>query len=225
MTSKLYKNKIKCAVFDLDGTLLNTIKTINYYLNTALRSFGLGEINEEDCMSFVGDGAVMLVRRALNKLDEGNEETFDRVYKEYNRLYDADPYYLTEPYEGVTELLRELRDSGFAIGVLSNKPDFATRAAVEHFFGDIFSFVAGGRAGIPLKPAPDALLSLLNDAGFSADETVYIGDSDQDILTGRNAGVTGTISVCWGFRSADHLASSGAECLVYSADEIKDMIT
>ena len=219
-----YKNKTKCAVFDLDGTLLNTIKTINYYLNLALGKNGLGSISEEKCMSFVGDGAVKLVQRALTSLDVNDDEAFSRVFADYNAAYDADPYYLTEIYDGITDMLSDLRNKGISVCVLSNKPDFATKSAVSYFFGDLLSAVSGARDGVRLKPYPDSLLSMISTLGFTPAETVYIGDSQQDILTAKNAGVGGCISVTWGFRSREELISSGAEQLAYQPSDISKII-
>ena len=123
MTINIYKNKIKCAVFDLDGTLLNTIKTINYYLNEALKKNGLGLISEDYCREFVGNGAVKLIERALNHLGADKTTYFEAVFTDYNAFYDADPYYLTEAYDGIWELLTELKQRGILLAVLSNKQD------------------------------------------------------------------------------------------------------
>ena len=221
MTTIDNKN-IKCAVFDLDGTLLNTIKTIHFYLNLSLRENGLSEIDEQSCMSFVGDGAVKLVERALSHIGINDEDVFRKVFADYNKAYDADPYYLTEPYPEIINLVSLLASQGIKIAVLSNKPDFATRAAVAHFFGNSFSYVAGARDGVRLKPAPDSLLSILSVLDVDPSETVYIGDSDQDIMTAKNAFLGGCISVTWGFRSREELISSGATKLVdYPSDIIK----
>ena len=221
MTTKDNKN-IKCAVFDLDGTLLNTIKTIHFYLNLSLRKNGFGEVDEKACMSFVGDGAVKLIERALSHIGINDEDVFRKVFADYNKAYDADPYYLTEPYPEIINLVSLLASRGIKIAVLSNKPDFATRAAVAHFFGNSFSYVAGARDGVRLKPAPDSLLSILSILDVDPSETVYIGDSDQDILTAKNAFLGGCISVTWGFRSREELISSGATKLVdYPSDIIK----
>ena len=223
MSTLDYKN-IECAVFDLDGTLLNTIKTINYYLNFALSKNGLGHIDESSCMSFVGDGAAKLIHRALDRLGADDEITFASVFRDYNEAYDADPYYLTEAYDGIGEMLAGLKRAGIKIAVLSNKPDFATRSAVSHFFGDAFSFVAGARSGVALKPDPEALLSILSQLNVDPSRAAYIGDSDQDILTARNAGVGVSISVNWGFRSREHLLSFGAERIVDGPKEILEII-
>lgn len=219
MSIEVYKNQIKCAVFDLDGTLLNTLKTINYYLNFALKKSGLGEVSIDDTRIFVGDGAKKLITRALRRVGAG-EEYFDTVYEDYNKAYNSDPYYLTEPYDGIIEALDMLKSRGINLAVLSNKPDFATKSAVRHFFGDRFTVVFGGRDNIPLKPAPDSLLSILSDLSVEADEVVYIGDSEPDILTAKNAKIELSVSVSWGFRTRDQLISAGAKLLIDRPDEL-----
>lgn len=224
MSTIISKNDIKCAVFDLDGTLLNTIKTINHYLNFALLKNGYGSIDEATCLSFVGDGAVKLVQRVLAHLGVCSEGAFDRVFADYNTAYDADPYYLTEVYDGIIETLMGLRSEGVILAVLSNKPDFATRATVDRFFDGIFTAVSGAKEGVPLKPYPDSLLAMLSELGVRREETIFIGDSEQDILTARNASVGDCVSVTWGFRSIEQLTAAGAKRLIDNPRNLLDYI-
>lgn len=219
MTTKLNKTQIKCAVFDLDGTLLNTIKTINYYLNFALSKYDLPSVSETDTLSFVGDGAVKLIERVLRRV-KADASLFDSVFKTYNEAYNASPYYLTEAYEGIKDTLLVLKEQGIRLAVLSNKPDFAVKATAGRFFPDIFDIVIGGREGIPLKPCPDALFDIMKKLGVTPGETAYIGDSEPDVLTAKNAGVALCISVTYGFRTKDQLLAAGANCLVDRATDI-----
>ena len=223
MTTKLDKDTIKCAVFDLDGTLLNTIKTINYYLNLTLSTYGLGSVSEEDTMCFVGDGATKLIERALDRVG-ADSSLIDSVYKTYNEAYNSSPFYLTEVYVGIPELLSTLKGKGIRLAVLSNKPDFAVNATIGKFLPDTFDIVRGGVDGVPLKPSPDALFEILKEFGFTPDETAYIGDSEPDVLTAQNAGIKNGIFVTYGFRTADQLRSVGAEILVNKAFDIIDYI-
>lgn len=223
MTTKPNKTNIKCAVFDLDGTLLNTIKTINYYLNFALSKHGLPLVSELDTMRFIGNGAVKLIERSLCKIG-ADDSLFDSVYKAYNEAYNASPYYLTEIYDGISELLAELKSEGIKLCVLSNKPDFATKAAVKHFFGDTFDMVLGGRENIPLKPCPDALFDLLNEMGVTPEESAYIGDSEVDVLTAKNAMIEKSVFVTWGFRTRDQLQTAGAKNLADTPMQVLDII-
>ena len=223
MTTKLDKDTIKCAVFDLDGTLLNTIKTINYYLNLTLSTYGLGSVSEEDTMRFVGDGATKLIERALDRVG-ADSSLIDSVYKTYNEAYNSSPYYLTEVYEGIPELLLALKEKGIRLAVLSNKPDFAVKATIGKFLPDTFDIVRGGVDGIPLKPSPDALFEILREFGFTPDETAYIGDSEPDVLTAQNAGIKNGIFVTYGFRTADQLRAVGAKTIVDTPIEIINLI-
>ena len=224
MTTKIYKRRIKCAVFDLDGTLLNTIKTIKHYLNFALNKNNLASVSEESCMSFVGNGARMLVRRALVELGVDDESIFQRVFSDYNIAYDSNPYYLTEIYPGIVDLLSSLRQMNIILCVLSNKPDYATRKAIERFFPDCFHIVRGGIEGAPLKPSPDALNGILSELGISPSETAYIGDSETDVMTARNSRVALCVSVCWGFRTIEQLNSAGADMIVDNPILIRKII-
>lgn len=223
MTTKLNKDTIKCAIFDLDGTLLNTIKTINYYLNLALSTYGLGSVSEEDTMRFVGDGAIKLIERALDRVG-ADSSLFDSVYKTYNEAYNSSPYYLTEVYEGIPELLSALKGKEIRLAVLSNKPDFAVKATIGKFLPDTFDIVRGGVDGVPLKPSPDALFEILREFGFTPDETAYIGDSEPDVLTAQNARIKNAIFVTYGFRTADQLIYAGAKTVVDKAFDIISLI-
>ena len=223
MTTNIDKTTIKCAVFDLDGTLLNTIKTINHYLNLALSEYGLGKICEQDCMSFVGDGAVKLIERALSKVGAENSY-FDRVFELYNRLYNASPYYLTEVYDGIPELISELKGRGIKLCVLSNKPDFATRKAIDKFLPDSFHIVCGGIDGVPLKPSPEGLFAILNQLGISPSETSYIGDSEPDVMIAKASNIALPIFVSWGFRTKEQLKNAGAEIILDTPSSIINLI-
>lgn len=223
MTTNINKMTIKCAVFDLDGTLLNTIKTINHYLNFALAEQGLAPVSEEDCMRFVGDGAVLLIRRALESVG-AEPGLFDSVYKTYNDAYNSSPLYLTEVYDGIPQLLADMKRRGLKLAVLSNKPDFAVKATVEKFLPHTFDIVRGGIDDIPLKPSPDSLFEILNRLGVTPAETAYIGDSEPDVLTAKNAGVDLCIAVAYGFRTKEQLLAAGAEILVDKALDVIDYI-
>ena len=213
-------SKIKCAVFDLDGTLLNTAKTIQYYLNLTLSKYGLPTVSEADTKRMVGNGARILITRAMG--DRANDtELYDKVYRDYNEAYDADPYYLTEPYEGIPEMLSALREQGITLAVLSNKPDTAVKLAAEHFFPGVFTSVLGAREGIPLKPDPTALFNMLESLNISPSETTYIGDSEPDVLIAKAASVGLPIAVTWGFRTVEQLKNVGAENF---ADHPRDIV-
>lgn len=215
---------IKYCIFDLDGTLLNTLDTITYYVNSTLEAEGLGTVSRDDCRRFVGNGARLLISRALDAVGVTDEETFDRVFARYNAAYDASPMYLTAPYEGILQMVDALRNAGVKLGVVSNKPDFATVSVVRTIFGESFEFVRGGRDGVPLKPAPDAPLALLGDMGGSAVECAFVGDTSVDILTAKNMGCALSVGVLWGFRDRNDLLGAGADKIVDNAAELTSVI-
>ncbi len=215
---------IKCCIFDLDGTLLSTLETIRYYVNRTLTKYGYTPITEDECRSFVGAGARVLMTKAFNSRGDLPKEDFERALSEYMADYDSDPYYLTEKYEGIDELINELKSRGIKLAVLSNKPDFATKSAVRHFFDDSFSVVYGGREGIALKPSPEGCLEILSELSSLPSECAYIGDSDVDVITGKNMKAALNVSVSWGFRTKEELEAAGAEHIISSVDEIYSLL-
>ena len=215
---------IKCCIFDLDGTLLDTLATIRYYMNLSLTEFGIEPITPEECRRFVGRGARNLMHSALESRGADTPELFDRIFAFYNAAYDAAPYYLTRPYDGTEELTDRLKASGIKLAVLSNKPDFATRVAISHFFGDKFDIVRGGIEGIALKPAADAPLALLAELGCTPEETAYVGDSEVDVLCAKNYGPALPVFVDWGFRTREELTEAGAELILSDASSVADTI-
>ena len=210
---------IKACIFDLDGTLLNTLKTITYYVNEALTRAGAKTISEDTCRVLVGKGARNLLERLLAAVAHEVED-FEAFFRAYDRSYNAAPDYLTEPYGGICELLAFLKEKGMRIAVLSNKPEGAVRPLVEHFFGETVDAVFGGKDGVPLKPNPDAIKPVLEALSLSAEETAFIGDSGVDMQTAKNYGAALGIGVTWGYRDAEELLSSGADALAYTPDEI-----
>ena len=147
---------IKCCIFDLDGTILNTITTITRFVNKTLQKFGYPNITEDQCKYFVGNGARLLITRTLAHFGVTDEKTVDTVLDAYDRDYKSDPYYLTAKYDGIDELLSGLHRAGIRLAVVSNKQDRIAKDAVAHFFPDTFDLVVGSKDGVPLKPAPEA---------------------------------------------------------------------
>ena len=211
--------EIKACIFDLDGTLLNTLTTITYYVNEALKKEGAKTISEKTCRALIGKGARNLLQRALSEV--GHEVSdFEAFFHGYDDAYNAAPDYLTEPYAGIVDLLAALKAKEMKIAVLSNKPEGAVRPLVEHFFGDAVSIVFGGKDGIPLKPDPGAVTPILEALGLSAAETAFIGDSGVDMQTAKNYGAALGIGVTWGYRDAEELLSCGADALANTPAEI-----
>lgn len=214
----------KAVIFDLDGTLLDTLDDLASAVNYALSTYSLPQRSREEICSFIGNGAKKLILRASENDARSDEilESFRLYYKEHS----ADT---TKPYEDVLEMLSSLKEKGIKTAVLSNKPDFLTTALSKKYFGDLIGFAQGEKEheGIPRKPAPDALFSVMETLGVAKEETVYVGDSDVDIKTAKNAGVD-CISVTWGFKSkafleengATHLANTTAQVLRFCGVEI-----
>ena len=215
---------IKACIFDMDGTVLDTIGTITYFVNVTLEKFGIRKISEDECKIFVGNGARLLIERTLKSRGLEDEKLICEVLDSYNAAYDADPNYMTKPFDKITELLAALRAHGIKVGIVSNKPDFITRPLSEHFFGELVDLTVGGREGVPLKPSPDAVLEMLESLGAAPSELVYVGDTGTDMQTGKNAGAYLTVGVLWGFRKESELRENGADVIVNNPLQILDEV-
>ena len=215
---------IKCCIFDLDGTLLDTLDTITHYVNLTLENHNIEPISKEECCRFVGSGAKNLICRALKSRGIDDDVTVEKYLCEYKAAYDSNPYYLTESYPGIYELLAELKKQGVRLAVLSNKQHSAVVKAVSHFFTDIFDAVWGDTGDMPIKPSPEGIYRIIRDFGVDASECAYIGDSDVDAVTGINANVALNISVLWGFRTREQLLAAGAELFVDKTSQILNLI-
>ena len=209
----------KLCIFDLDGTLLDTLPTISYYCNLTLKEFGLPEICQERYKYLAGNGAKVLLERMIDEVGESREEYFDKMYKFYNMEYDKNVSYLTKPFDGVPELLAGLKSLGIGTAVISNKPDFAAVNVVKLFLGELVDIAHGAREKIALKPSPEGVFKIFEEAGVTADECLYVGDTSTDMETGKNSGIF-SIGVLWGFRKEDELLKSGADLIVSSPLEI-----
>lgn len=214
---------IKLCIFDLDGTLTNTIPAISHFGNTALGAYGFPEIEPEKYKILVGNGRDVLIHRMLKCVTADTDENFDKVGRAYDRAYESNPLYKTKPYDGIPELLDILKANGVKIAVLSNKPHNVASDVVKMFFGDKFDAAYGQRKGIKTKPAPDGALMLAKELGVSPSEAAFIGDTYVDIETGKNSGML-PIGVLWGFRDRNELENAGAAHIVAKPAEIADII-
>lgn len=214
---------IKLCIFDLDGTLTNTLPAISHFGNTALKAHGFTEIDSEKYRYFVGDGRDLFIHRMLAEHGADTADNFAKVGKTYDAAYEADPLYETRPYDGITELLTELRKNGIKTAVLSNKPDNVACDVVRLFFDGLFDAAHGQRAGIKTKPDPLGALMILDELGIKAEETAFIGDTNVDIFTGKNAGMY-TFGAEWGFRTPKELSDAGADYTVAHPSEIANII-
>ena len=214
-------------IFDLDGTLLNTINDLAASCNYALRSCGMPERTVDEVRRFVGNGVRLLMVRAIPGGD--SNPRFDEAYAIFRQHYLHHSLDTTKPYDGIEELIAELNAAGKHVAVVSNKFYAATQALVRHFFGDTIKVAIGERENIRKKPAPDTVLEALRQLDMPAEAAVYIGDSDVDIDTARvdidtarNCGMP-CISVLWGFRDRQFLIDHGATTLVSEPREIAEI--
>lgn len=215
---------IKACIFDLDGTLCDTLTTIAYFGNEALKHFGLDEIETDRYKYMIGNGYKNLIKRMLEFLGVYSDELFASVSQYYFEIYDKNPLYLTTPYSGIPKMLAALKEKGIKTAVLSNKPHMATTNVVKEILGEIeFSHVQGQIEGVPLKPSPDSLLHIIDVLGADREECLYIGDTSTDIETGKNAGVK-TMGVLWGFRTEKELQDAGADLIASKPSEITDYV-
>ncbi len=210
-------HKYDTYIFDLDGTLLNTLGDLAASCNFALRSHSLPEHSVDDVRRFVGNGVRKLMERAIPQ-GEANP-AFDDAYATFRRHYMEHNLDTTQPYPGIMPLLKSLKDEGKNIAVVSNKFYAATRELCRHFFGDYVEVAIGEREGIRKKPAPDTVVEALRELGVGREGAVYIGDSDVDVQTAANSGMP-CVSVLWGFRDRDFLIAHGATTLIESPEEL-----
>ena len=198
--------KYKAILFDLDGTLLDTLEEMADALNRTMDRFSLPHRSLKEVRSFVGNGARRLIELATGAEGEQLEEIL-AVYKED---YDRNYLIKTAPYPGIMALLDHLHEDGCFVGIVSNKPDSTVQSLAEALFQGKADIAVGEKAGVRRKPAPDTVLTAMEALGVTTAETVYVGDSEVDIMTARAAGVP-CISVTWGFRDREVLEEAGAE--------------
>lgn len=205
---------IKLCIFDLDGTVLDTVHTIAYYGNYALKKHGIEPIEDKEYNYFAGNGAVNLIKRALRFRNALTDEIFEKVFADYNTAYNADTSYLTAPFDGIKETLDAIKAQGIKMAILSNKPHFATCGVINELFGEgYFDCVYGQRENVPIKPDPTAVLEILRECNAKPEECLYIGDTGTDMKTGKNAKLY-TVGVLWGFRGKEELLQGGADMII-----------
>lgn len=209
----------KTYIFDLDGTLLDTLGDLAASVNFALRTHGLPEHSIDDVRRFVGNGVRKLMERAVP--DGADNPLFEEAFATFRQHYMAHSLDTTRPYDGIPETLAALKARGCRLAVVSNKMMAATQALCSHFFPDTIEVAIGEHEaeGIRKKPAPDTVIAALKALGVGKEQAVYVGDSDVDILTARNSGIP-CISVLWGFRDKEFLLQHGADTFVSTPSEL-----
>ena len=210
----------KCCLFDLDGTILDTVKTIAHYGNKAMAEFGLPSAPVDEYNYFAGDGSRVLIKRMLEYVGAYDEKLHDDLWHTYMSIYDQDPYHLTAAFDGMADTINALKSMGVRVGVITNKPQFAAQSVVEKFYGkDCFEICLGIADGRPVKPDPTVTLDAVNKMGLKPQECVFAGDTCVDIQTGKNAGMF-TVGVTWGFRPVEELLENGADFIANRPEDI-----
>ena len=210
----------KAVLFDLDGTLTDTLADIAAAMNRALRLHGLPEWPVDAYRYLVGNGAKVLAQRCVRD----RQELAETVRQTYQAYYETHNLVLTRPYAGVPEMLAALAERGLRLAVFSNKPDADTRAVVRHYFPDAaFAVVRGQVEGVPVKPDPAGALAVAVQMGIPPEDFLYLGDTATDMECALAAGMH-PIGAVWGFRTAQELTDSGAEQLVHAPEDLLSLI-
>ena len=216
----------KCCIFDLDGTLVNSIYALKRSVDLTLDHFGLGPISIEDTKQFVGDGYKKLVERSLMAYGDKELTHYKEALDLYNEIFKGCCLYKLEAYEGIPQLLAFFKEHKILAAVLSNKPHQRTLDSVFHVFEkDTFDKVYGEREalGIRKKPAPDGVVALMDELGLKKEECLYLGDTNTDMETGQAAQVD-TVGVTWGFRPREELEAFAPKLVADSPSQVIDFI-
>ena len=209
--------KYEAVIFDLDGTLLNTLEDLADSVNVALANYHYPEKTLDQIRSYVGNGIQKLIERCL---DRGRENPdFDLIYEAFRNHYKENCCNKTKPYDGIIDLLCRLKKQKIKMAIVSNKADFAVKELNQFFFRDFLMTAIGEQKGIAKKPEPDMVYQALQELSVPVEHAVYVGDSDVDVKTARRAKIP-CISVLWGFRSREFLTQAGATCFAATADEL-----
>lgn len=208
---------IDTVIFDLDGTLLNTLDDLTDSVNFALGKLGYPTHTSDEVRMMVGNSVIYLIEKAL---PEGTAKAeFEQCLELFEKHYKENMRNKTAPYDGIMQMLADVKSRGYKTAVVSNKPDVFTKQLVAELFGEYISLSIGRSDEMPRKPAPDMVWYAMNQLGSKADTTVYVGDSEVDVTTSINAGVP-CIGCLWGFRDKQTLENAGAACLISSPDEL-----
>lgn len=214
----------KAVLFDLDGTLADSLESIAYGANKALEAKGFSPHPVENYKYYAGDGADMLIKRALKDAGDEAGEFFDETFSLYQDIFKEDCTYKVKAFDGIFELLEELKARGIKIGVISNKPHLRSVDVVNTLFGeDYFDIVVGQKEGVPKKPDPASTLDGARQLGVLPRECIYAGDTDVDMQNGNAAGMF-TVGVLWGFRKREELLENHAHAIIETPRELINLL-
>jgi len=204
----------KAVIFDLDGTLSDSINSIKYCSDWALAPYGIGPFTVKQYCYFIGDGAANLIKRALKAGGDTELEHFEEAFARYKEIFREHCMYQVVPYQGIPELLKALKESGIKITVLSNKPHAETIRVVESLFGEgYFDMIQGQKEGTAIKPSPEGVFQILEQLSLKPEDILYLGDTATDMKTGKAAGAF-TVGALWGFRARQELEESHADAII-----------
>ena len=222
----LMRMKYSLAIFDMDGTILNTLDDMTDSLNEILTKYNLPLHTVDEVRFMVGNGIPKLIERAIP--DGRSNSQYEKILADFIAYYEEHCAIKTAPYDGVVDCIKTLRAAGIKIAVNTNKVEPAAIALCDDYFPGLFDIISGSRPGMPPKPAPDGIYEILNRAGMDGksdgQRAVFIGDSDVDMQTGMNAGLD-VIGVDWGFRGRKFLEEHGAKVIMMKAAELAEYLT
>ena len=210
---------ITTVIFDLDGTLLYTLEDLTDSTNYVLEKHGFPKKTIEEVKTYVGNGVSMLIERAI---PEGvNNPDFENCLSDFKTHYSKNMYNKTKPYDGIIPLLTKLKGNGYKLAVVSNKYDSAVKSLCKKYFPNFIDIAIGSVVNV--KPSPEMVLNIIKKLGVTNDECIFVGDSEVDIQTAKNADIP-CISVIWGYKTIDFLYNNGAETIIYTPDELLELI-
>ena len=217
------RKRYETVIYDLDGTLLNTLEDLANAVNHAMRESGYPERTLEEVCRFVGNGVGQLIHRALPASADGDEEAFEETLQAFKSYYARHNNDTTAPYDGIEALLERLNQAGVRQAIVSNKNDPNVKALTQDYFSRWIPLAVGEQEGVRRKPAPDTVLRVMKEWGCKPSEVLYVGDSDVDVETAHNANLP-CCGAVWGFRTREELNAAGAEYLAENSDELYDVI-
>lgn len=211
----------KLAIFDLDGTLVSSIDDITRCVNEAFEYFNIPSITREQCMKSLGYGArsLILISLETSGYTPSSDEEREAIIKKYNEIYSLCDQAATKPFDGILQMLENIRKAGYRTAIVSNKPHPLTLKMSQNLFGDLIETTYGQSDMFPRKPDPSVIHHVLSEFGIPASESVYIGDTDVDVMTAKNSGMT-AVGVSWGYRSRDIIEAAGPD---YIADTVEEL--
>lgn len=210
----------KAVIFDLDGTLLNTIQDLAEACNYALCEIGLPLHDVDSYKQMLGNGKYKLMERMLPK---GYEKLSELAIKYYETYYQKNCLKHTQPYDGICDLLDDLKKRHFKLGVLSNKSNDLTNKVISYFFPNTFDYIIGGDIGFPSKPDPTQLNNIVTNMKIDKEDVLYVGDSDTDVMTAKNAEIE-CCGVLWGYRNKENVSKHNPDHIVTDIKELKEVL-